>query len=150
MLQVGDRAPDFSLPDQTGKLVKLSDFLGKQHVVLFFYPKDNTPGCTAQSCSFRDNYSEFKKNGAQVLGISADSSDSHQSFASQYSLPFPLLSDDKGSASKLFGVGKWLGLLPNRVSFVIDQKGIIRHVFSSQLNATRHVDETLESLKHLA
>ena len=149
MLKSGDLAPHFQLLDQNNHTVSLSDFIGKQNLVIFFYPKDHTAGCTAQSCSFRDNYSAFKGLDAQVLGISADSLSSHQGFATEYNLPFPLLSDQNGAVATLFGVKKTLGFLPGRVSFVIDKQGVIRHVFSSQMQVRSHVDETLTALKNL-
>ncbi len=143
---VGQRAPDFALPDGSGKTVHLSDFKGKP-VVLYFYPKDDTPGCTKEACTFRDQYQDFTDAGAEVIGVSADSEDAHRKFASKYSLPFKLLSDSKGEARKAYGVPKTLGLLPGRVTFVIDRQGIVRHVFNSQLQATKHVSEALDALR---
>ncbi len=149
MLKEGELAPDFALPDQNGAVVKLSELLKKSAVVVYFYPKDNTPGCTAQSCSFRDNYGEFKANGAQVIGISADSSTSHDDFAKAYSLPFPLLSDSGGDIAKSYGVAKKFGLLAGRVTFVIDQNRKIRYALSSQLDISSHIDNTLEVVKSM-
>lgn len=146
-LRVGDPAPDFELPSQTGEVVRLSDFRGKRHVVLFFYPKDATPGCTAESCSFRDQYDLFREAGAEVLGVSSDSAESHRRFAAKYRLPFPLLVDEGGRLRKLYGVSATLGLLPGRVTFVIDPKGIVQHVFSSQLSPRRHVEEALTIIR---
>lgn len=147
MLKVGDPAPDFAVPDQNGHVISLSTLKNKACLVLFFYPKDNTPGCTAQSCSFRDNYQGFKELGAQVVGVSSDSSASHQGFAATHNLPYPLLSDDKGKLRKLFGVKSTLGLLPGRATFVVDRKGIIRYALSSQFNIQRHIDESLEVMR---
>ena len=146
-IKIGDKAPDFSLPDQTGKMVRLKDFQGKKSVVLYFYPKDDTPGCTKESCTFRDHYEVFKEAGAEVIGISSDSTDSHQQFASKYRLPFLLLSDEGGKIRKLYGVGSTLGVLPGRVTYIIDKNGIIRHIFSSQFSPMKHVDEAMEFLK---
>jgi peroxiredoxin Q/BCP len=146
---VGDLAPDFALPSATGETVHLGDFLGKKEVVLYFYPKDNTSGCTAEACSFRDNYDAISDMDAEVLGISSDSQASHQGFATQHRLPFPLLSDEGGAVRKRYGVPATLGLLPGRVTYVIDRQGVIRHVFNSQLNIERHVAEALASLRTL-
>ena len=143
---VGDRAPDFSLPDRNGKTVHLSEFRGKP-VVLYFYPKDDTPGCTKESCTFRDQYQDFKDAGSEVIGISSDSSESHEKFATKYRLPFVLLSDRGGATRKAYGVPSTLGVLPGRVTYVIDREGTVRHVFNSQFQATQHVDEALKALK---
>jgi len=150
LLAVGDTAPSFRLPTSNGSYVSLADFLGKKNLVVYFYPKDFTQGCTAEACSFRDSYESFKDLGAEVIGISSDSQDSHRGFAQRHHLPFILLSDMDGSARKAYGVKKTLGLFPGRVSFVIDKKGIIRHVFSSQSRATAHVGEALNVLKSLS
>ncbi len=139
-------APDFALPDQNGKTVRLSDYLGKYAVVVYFYPKDETAGCTAEACKFRDDFEKFSDAGAVVLGISDDSPESHKSFAANHRLPFQLLSDTDGAVRKLYGVKKTLGLIPGRVTFVIDRDGIVRHSFSSQMDAERHVDEALAAL----
>ncbi len=119
-------------------------------MVIYFYPKDDTPGCTKEACTFRDQYEDFVAAGAQVVGISADSPESHRQFAAKYRLPFLLLSDRQNTVRSLFGVkGDLFGLIPGRVTFVADAQGIVRHVFSSQLNATRHVAEALEVIKRL-
>jgi peroxiredoxin Q/BCP len=144
-LQVGDIAPDFELPDQLGKPVRLSHFRGK-YAVLFFYPKDDTTGCTMEACRFRDQFEKFTAAGAEVIGISSDSTDSHSRFASKYKLPFTLLSDRGSNARKLFGVKKTFGIIPGRVTFVIDREGIIRLIFSSQRNPAGHVDEALKTI----
>jgi peroxiredoxin Q/BCP len=145
-LQAGDAAPDFSLPDADGKPVSLSGFRGRP-VVLYFYPKDDTPGCTLEACAFRDQYEDFVDAGAVVVGVSSDSSGSHRAFASRHRLPFTLLSDRDGAVRKRYRVPSTLGLLPGRVTFVIDGRGVIRHVFNSQLAATRHVSEALDALR---
>ena len=119
-------------------------------MVVFFYPKDFTTGCTAKACSFRDSYEAFKDLGAEVIGISSDSQNSHRDFAQQHHLPFILLSDADGSVRKAYEVKKTLGFFAGRVSFVIDKKGIIRHVFSSQTRATAHVAEASNALKSVS
>ena len=113
-VKVGERAPDFQLPDRNGRQVSLGDFRGKKSVVLYFYPKDDTPGCTAESCEFRDRYEDFKEAGAEVIGISSDSEASHEKFADKHRLPFILLSDRGGAVRKKYGVPATLGLLPGR------------------------------------
>ena len=150
LLAIGDIAPNFHLPTTDGSYIALQDFLGKKNVVVYFYPKDFTRGCTAEACSFRDSYEAFTELGAEVIGISSDSENSHRDFAQHHHLPFILLSDVYGSVSKAYGVKKTLGLFAGRVSFVIDKKGIIRHVFSSQTRATAHVGEALNVLKSLS
>lgn len=149
MVKVGDRAPDFSLPSQTGETVKLSDFLGQKALVVYFYPKDDTPGCTAESCAFRDSYEVFKEAGAEVIGISADDTNSHSRFASKYQLPFILLSDTKNEVRKSFGVPSTLFILPGRVTYVIDKEGIIRLIFDSMLDFKAHVDEALKTISEI-
>ncbi len=146
-IAVGDMAPDFELKDKDGKVVRLSDFRGKQSVVLYFYPKDDTPGCTAQACSFRDSYEDFKAAGAEVIGISSDSGSSHSKFAEHHRLPFVLLSDIIGKARKAYGAYDLLGLIPGRVTFVIDKEGRVIHKFDSQLNPTKHIEEALTKLR---
>ena len=148
-IKVGDAAPEFDLTDAAGKRIRLSDFRGKRNVVLYFYPKDDTPGCTKEACSFRDSYQSFTDAGAEVIGVSSDDGASHQKFADKFHLPFTLVSDTGGSVRKRYGVPATLGLLPGRVTFVIDRDGIVRHVFNSQLQATKHVDEALAVIKRL-
>ena len=144
---VGDRAPDFMLPDQSGKSVRLSDLLGEHAVVLYFYPKDETQGCTAEACSFRDSYEVFKEAGAEVVGVSSDSVESHESFAAHHRLPFVLLSDEGGALRKLYGVPTTMGMFPGRVTYIIDRDGIVRHIFSSQIQFNRHVIEALNTIQ---
>jgi peroxiredoxin Q/BCP len=148
-MKIGDKAPDFSLVDRFGEKVSLSSFRGKTAVVLFFYPKDNTPFCTSEACSFRDHYETFKELGAEVIGISADSGSSHEGFASRHHLPFVLLSDPGGTVRERYGIPKTFGLLPGRVTFVIDKNGVIRHVFSSQFRAKKHVDEAIRIVRSI-
>ncbi len=139
-------APDFRLQSGDGGQVSLFDFKGRKNVVLYFYPRDETRGCTAEACSFRDSYEVFKDAGAEVIGISSDSPESHRSFAAHHRLPFILLSDIDTRVRKLYGVPSSLGLVPGRVTYVIDKDGIVRHVFNSQLQPSRHVDEALRVL----
>jgi thioredoxin-dependent peroxiredoxin len=147
-VRVGARAPDFALPSQTGEKLRLEDFLGKP-VVLFFYPKDNTLGCTKEVCAFRDDFEEFGKLDAEVIGISSDSVESHKAFAEEHDLPFALLSDRGGKIRKLYGVPNTLGLFPGRVTYVVDEAGVVRHIFSSQLGVERHVQEAINALEEL-
>lgn len=149
MIAVGQKAPDLSLPNQKGESVTLSALWKSGPVVVYFYPKDETPGCTAQACGFRDAYSTFKDAGAEVVGISSDDADSHQRFADHHRLPFVLLADTRGEARKAFGVKKTLGLLPGRTTFVLDRNGVVQHVFDSQLRPTAHVGEALDVVKRL-
>jgi peroxiredoxin Q/BCP len=148
-VKVGSVAPDFTLPSQSGEMVNLRDFLGQKPVVLFFYPKDDTPGCTKQACGFRDDFDEFRKLDAEIIGISSDSVESHEHFAKKYNLPFTLLSDEGGKVRKLYSVPNTFGLFPGRVTYVIDEEGMVRHVFSSQVEAGRHVEEAVEVLKSI-
>jgi peroxiredoxin Q/BCP len=148
-VRVGEPAPDFTLPSATGEPVSLGDFRGKSEVVLFFYPKDNTPVCTAEACSFRDSYEAFREAGAEVIGVSADSVESHRRFAGRHRLPFRLLSDADGALRARYGVPRTLGLFPGRVTYLIDRRGIVRHVFSSQFQPARHVEEALRVLKQM-
>jgi len=145
-LQVGDRAPDYEGIDQNGKSVRSSDFVGSRPVVIFFYPKDNTPVCTKEACAFRDSYAKFSQIGAEVIGVSGDGEASHRGFAERYRLPFSLLSDTDGTLRAAFGVPKTLGLFPGRVTYVIDREGVIRLVFSAQLASDGHVKAALEAL----
>jgi peroxiredoxin Q/BCP len=145
----GTPAPDFELPDQNGKTISLRQYRGKRAVVIFFYPKDDTTGCTIEACKFRDDFPQFEASGAEILGISDDSTESHGKFASKYNLPYTLLSDKGGRVRKLFGVKKTFGLIPGRVTFVIDREGIVRHVFSSQSSPARHVEEALARIAGL-
>jgi thioredoxin-dependent peroxiredoxin len=146
-VEVGTVAPHFTLPSQSGEMVSLEDFLGRKPVVLYFYPKDDTPGCKREACAFRDDYEQFGGLDAEVVGISSDSVESHRSFAENHDLPFTLLSDEGGKVRQLYGVPNTLGLLPGRVTYVIDRDGMVRHVFSSQLAASRHVEEALGALR---
>jgi len=148
-IKVGDQAPDFTLPDRAGKMVRLSEFRGRKPVVLYFYPKDDTPGCTKESCAFRDSYEAFQEAGAEVIGVSSDSTESHGRFAEKHRLPFTLLSDRGGQVRRSYAVPATLGLLPGRVTYVIDREGTVRHVFNSQFQPTQHIAEALEALRRL-
>jgi len=143
---VGDLAPDFTLPDQLGERVRLGELVGKKSVVLYFYPKDATPGCTAEARAFRDAYDTFTAADTEVLGVSSDSIKSHKRFAARHQLPFRLLSDRDGAVRALYGVERTLGILPGRVTYVIDRDGVVQHMYSSQLAATRHVREACQAL----
>lgn len=148
-VQVGDPAPDFTLPTQkAGESFHLQDMLGKV-IVLYFYPKDDTSGCTAEACSFRDNYEVFKQAGAEVIGVSSDSEESHQRFASKYHLPFTLVSDKGGTLRKLYGVPATIGILPGRVTYVIDKQGIIQHIFNDMFHPQKHIGEALQVIQSL-
>ncbi len=146
---VGDRAPSFTLPSSTGVPVALSALLGQRPIVLFFYPKDDTAGCTAEACTFRSLHDDFVESGAEVIGISSDSVGSHQRFASKHGLRMTLLSDAGGRVRALYGVRATLGVLPGRVTFVIDRSGIVRHVFASQFRFHEHAESALEVVKRL-
>ena len=146
----GDAAPDFTLEAQNGKAVSLRDFRGSRNVVLYFYPKDFTMGCTAETRAFGSNYEEVKGLEAEVIGISSDPVESHGRFASECGVNFPLLSDGDGKVRESYGVKSSFGLVPGRVTFVIDKAGIVRYVFSSQLNARRHITNALEALGGIA
>jgi peroxiredoxin Q/BCP len=148
-IDVGDAAPELILSTHTGEQITLADYRGKKAVVLFFYPKDGTPVCTKEACAFRDAYEDFVEAGAAVIGISGDSAARHQAFASNHRLPFVLVSDKDGKARRAFGVPKSMGLLPGRVTYVIDREGIVQHLFSSQFAADRHVKEALDALRKL-
>ena len=148
-VQVGDTAPDFTLPSQSGDRVRLRDRLGERVVVLYFYPKDNTSGCTAEACAFRDSHEVFTEAGAEVIGVSSDSAERHAAFAGKHNLPFTLLSDQGGRVRKQYGVPAVLGLLPGRVTYVIDRQGTVRHVFNSMTNINQHVGDALEVVRQL-
>ncbi|GAA5180608.1 peroxiredoxin [Rugosimonospora acidiphila] len=149
-LAPGDPAPDFTLPSQTGEQVSLHDLYAEKVVVLYFYPKDDTYGCTKEACAFRDAYEVFSEAGAQVVGVSSDSVDSHDQFARKHNLPFVLVADSGGELRRRYGIPTTLGLLPGRVTYVIDRQGVIRHVFSSQMQFNGHVQGALKVVKELA
>ncbi|CDY43406.1 BnaC03g75340D [Brassica napus] len=143
----GQSAPDFTLKDQNGKPVSLKKYKGKP-VVVYFYPADETPGCTKQACAFRDSYEKFKKAGAEVIGISGDDSASHKAFASKYKLPYTLLSDEGNRVRKDWGVpGDLFGALPGRQTYVLDKNGVVQLIYNNQFQPEKHIDETLKFLK---
>ena len=142
-LSVGDSIPLFEAPLGDGTTFRASDYLGKKTLVVFFYPKDNTPLCTQEACSFRDAYQQFVDAGAEVVGVSDDTPASHKAFADKHTLPFPIISDHDGHLRKLFGVPKLLGFLPGRVTYVIDRNGIVQLTFNSSFTASGHVQKAL-------
>jgi len=145
-LKIGDKLPSFSAKDTNGNIFNSQDYIGKQPLVIYFYPKDNTPGCTAQACSFRDSYEEFKDLGAEVIGISSDTVTSHLKFKSKFNLPFILLSDNDKKLRKLFGVQNSLFIIPGRETFVIDKHGVVIMVFNS-MSSEIHIIKALKALK---
>lgn len=148
-VKVGDKAPDFTLLSQKGESVTLSQFFGKKNVVVYFYPKDETRGCTREACEFRDKYEVFKDLAAEVIGVSSDDVESHESFAIKHNLPFILLSDKNKSIRALYGVPSTFGVIPGRVTYIIDKAGIVRHIFSSQFQPKKHIQESIDVLKNL-
>ena len=149
-IKIGSSIPVFSLPDQNGNLFDINSVIGKKNLVIYFYPKDDSPGCTAEACSFRDQYEDFKDADAVVIGISGQSVESHKEFAEKHRLSFTLLSDKGNKIRKQFGVPSDLfGLLPGRVTYVADKNGKVIFIFNSQAKAKEHVDEALRILKDL-
>jgi peroxiredoxin Q/BCP len=149
-IKVGDKIPEFTLPDQNGTLFDIKTILGSKKLVIYFYPKDDSPGCTKEACHFRDLFEVFTEADAVIIGISGQSVESHRKFAEKYRLSFTLLSDTGNKVRKLFGVpANALGLLPGRVTYVADRDGKVVYIFNSQVQAERHVDETLKILKEL-
>ena len=149
-LKVGDKIPNFTAYDTNGNLFESQFFIGKKPLVIYFYPKDDTLGCTAQACSFRDAYEDFKELGAEVIGISSDSVASHQKFSHQNRLPFILLSDENQKIRNIFGVPTTLfGLVPGRVTYVVDKSGIIKMIFDNSMMPTKHISKALASLKKI-
>ncbi len=150
MIEIGKKAPDFSLPDQDGKVHRLSEYKGKP-VVLYFYPKDDTPGCTKEACSFRDEFADYRKSGIEVLGVSTDDPKSHVKFREKYKLPFTLLSDTEKKVVEQYGVWgeknmygkKYMGTI--RKTFLIDKDGNIKYVFDT-VKPENHAEEVLEKL----
>ncbi len=149
-IKTGSTIPQFSLKDQNGNMFDINSVLGKKNLVIYFYPKDDTPGCTAEACSFRDQFEVFTEADAVIIGISGQSVESHKDFAEKHRLTFTLLSDEGNKIRKLFGVPtNFLGLLPGRVTYVADKTGKVIYIFDSQTQATKHVDEALRILKEL-
>jgi len=149
-MKIGDPCPSFELPDQHGNLVNSNQYIGKQKLVIFFYPKDETPGCTKEACSFRDSHEEFLSLDCQVIGISSDSVNSHRHFSERHNFNYILLSDTDKKVRKAFQVPRSLfGLLPGRVTYIVDKQGIIRGIHNSQLNPTSHINEALALVKQI-
>ena len=145
-LKIGDKIPSFTSIDSKGNSFDIKEYIGKP-LVIYFYPKDDTPGCTIQACTFRDKYEDFKALGAEVIGISSDSLKSHQKFASRYKLPFILLSDFDKKIRTQFGVpNDFLGLIPGRATYVIDKNGVVQLIFDTT-SAKIHIEKALEILK---
>lgn len=150
-IELGDIIPHFTALDTNGNIFDSKDYIGKKPLVIYFYPKDNTPGCTAQACSFRDQYQDFTDLGAEVIGISSDTVDAHDTFAKRYKLPFLLLSDSNKKLRKLFGVPSGLlGILPGRVTYVVDKKGKVVLIFNNGINATKHIPTALDAVKKVS
>ncbi len=149
-LDVGSKAPDFTLQDKNGNPFHLADMIGKKVIVLYFYPADFTGGCTREACAFRDSYESFTDAGAEVIGVSDGTVENKQAFAQQNRLPFILLNDPDRSVANLYGVGITLGVFKERKTFVIDRDGVVRHLFSSQMNFGKHVESAIEIVKKLA
>jgi peroxiredoxin Q/BCP len=150
-LHVGDAGPDFSARASNGEVIRLSQYRGKKNVVLFFYPKDFTPGCTKEVCGYRDNYDQILGHDAVIFGVSVDDAESHDRFVQTYRLPFPLISDTDRAISKAYGVLRLGGLLPlaKRITYVIDKKGVIRNVIHHELEIGKHLDEAAATLHQL-
>jgi peroxiredoxin Q/BCP len=148
-VRVGDPAPDFALDTADGRTVRLADYRGRKNVVLFFYPKDDTTGCTIEACTFRDSYQDFVEAGAEVIGISADDASSHTRFANRHRLQMLLLSDPTGQVHAQYGARRALGIFPDRVTFLIDKEGVVRHIVRGRLTFKRHAHESLERLRTL-
>jgi peroxiredoxin Q/BCP len=146
-LAIGDTLPSFELTNDQDEVFKLTEHIGKNNLIIYFYPKDDTPGCTKEACAFRDGFEEFSDLDAEIIGISADSPQSHRDFKSKYELPFILLSDPDNKVRDLFGIKKdLLGIIPGRVTFVVDKKGIVQFIYNSQTNAEKHVKEAMRKL----
>lgn len=149
-IHVGDKCPSFILNDQNGKTWNSDEVIGKKDLIIYFYPKDDSSGCTKEACSFKDAYEDFITAGADVIGISSDGVKSHKAFAEKHSLPFTLLADSDKKIRKTFGVAtNLLGLIPGRVTYVIDKKGIIRGIFNSQIKFNQHVPQAIKILEGL-
>lgn len=149
-VKVGDKCPVFSLKNQEGNVISSTDIIGKKLVVLYFYPKDETGGCTAEACSFRDAYEEFKDADCEVIGVSGDSVESHKNFAAKNRLTFTLLSDEGNKLRKEFGVPRAaFGLIAGRVTYIIDLNGVVRHIHNSLGNPESHIEESMKIIKGL-
>ena len=149
-LRKGDAAPTLPMSTQDGDTISLADYQGQHPVVLYFYPKDDTPICTMEACSFRDAYDDFRAAGAVVIGVSGDTQASHRRFIAQHDLPFLLVADTDGALRRAFGLPSGISLFNKRITFVIDQEGTIRHAFESRFAAGQHVEEALAVVQDLA
>ena len=150
MIAKGERAPEFEGTLAGGKQLRLRDFRGRRHIILYFFPKDFTPGCTREACSFRDRRAEVAGLDAEIVGVSLDTPEKHASFAEKYQLPYPLVSDRSGAIASAFGVARLGGWLPTkRVTFVIDKQGVVQHVIQSEFSIDMHIDEALDTLRRL-
>ncbi len=148
MIKIGDKCPDFQLPDATGKIFKISELINKKKLIIYFYPKDDTPGCTLEACSFRDRYEDFKDFDCEVIGISSDNEQKHAAFATRHQLPFILLADKDKTVRKLFGVpGNLFGLIPGRVTYIIGVDGIVKGIYNSQTNPLGHIEKALDLVR---
>lgn len=148
-VKVGDKAPDFDGPTADGSHLGLKDFVGKKNVVLYFYPKDDTPGCTREASSFRDNIQPLRNMGAEIVGVSIDSVQSHDRFTQKYGLPFPLISDKEKKIATAYGVLRDIGLAANRVTFIIDKNGKVAKIFP-KVDVGKHTEEVVAALKELS
>ncbi len=150
MIAKGERAPEFEGTLAGGKQLRLRDFRGRRHIILYFFPKDFTPGCTREACSFRDRRAEVAGLDAEIVGVSLDTPEKHEAFAQKYQLPYPLVSDRSGAIASAFGVARLGGWLPTkRVTFVIDKQGVVQHVIQSEFSIDMHIDEALDTLRRL-
>jgi peroxiredoxin Q/BCP len=150
MLSAGDQAPEFEGRLASGKLLRLRDLRDRRHVILYFFPKDFTPGCTKEACGFRDRRAEIAALDAEIIGVSLDTPEKHGAFAERYELPYPLVSDRDAAIATAYGVQRLGGWLPTkRVTFVIDKQGIVRRVIHSEFNIDLHIDEAMETLREL-
>lgn len=149
-IEIGSTLPPFELYDQNNQLFNIQDVIGKKNLVIYFYPKDDSPGCTKEACSFRDQFEVFEEADAMIIGISSQSVESHLAFAKKHRLNYTLLSDSKKEVEKLFGVPRNLfGLLPGRVTYVVNKQGVVEYIFNSQVQAAKHVDEALQIIQEL-
>jgi peroxiredoxin Q/BCP len=149
-ISAGSIIPSFTLKDQMGNPLDITTLIGKKNLVIYFYPKDDSPGCTKEACSFRDQFEVFREADALVIGISSQSVDSHKKFSEKYGLNYTLLSDEGGKVRKLFGVPtNFLGLIPGRVTYVVNKEGRVVYVFNSQINAVQHVEEAVKILRDM-
>jgi len=148
-VKAGDSAPEFEAVTSEGTKLGLKDLVGKKNIVLYFYPKDDTPGCTKEACSFRDNIQAVRKMGAEVVGVSVDGVESHKKFTSKYNLPFPLISDKEKRIATAYGVLKDTGTSASRVTFIIDKSGKVAKVFPT-VDVTMHTQEVIEALKAIS